>query len=1023
MDKSFLAKVAASIYEQQGHHLNQVVMVFPNKRARLFFNQALYEVAGRPVWTPQYLGIADLWAQCRVSNAQGQPWTLGDPIYLNGLLFEEYSRIFSESKGSFDDFYAWGKVLLRDFDNIDRNLADAKALFRLVGETLSLQDNFEHLSEEQKQLIQSFFGNFKPKDEEEVSQLKKNFIQLWNRMYALYQAFKLRLDKEALVYSSMLTREIVENWERYSQNVFNAKLYAFVGFNALNPCEEKLFGKFKEEGKALFFWDYDHYYLDNELDEAGYFMRRNLQRFPNALQDDFNALRQRGKSIEIIASAGENAQVHYAAGDWLQRHSDSHSAVVLCNEALLLPMLHALPEDIKEFNITMGYPMTQSPVYHLLQEIVQLHSEGRRSCRCDGPASYRSQYVLPLLQNSIVGRASSPAGELAALLQDSHGFSCSADELTGQNDELLRCLFKPVETPAELGDKLLEAIRLLADAEQEQARRACAAAAADAAAAARPAQEAGRLLAPLYQESLFLCHQAIEQLQQMLTSGLIQLNFATYRRLLAQVLNLSIPFSGEPLGGVQLMGLLETRNLDFDHLLILSANEGNLPRDSQESSFIPYHLRQAFGLTLPQHQEAISAYYFMRMLQRAQDITICYSNVTKGDRHTEKSRFLLQLQMESGLDIKSSFISGKNGDNRHLPPLPRKGVSLPQVLSPSSLKNYISCEAKFYYANILKLKPIEEPDEDMDAAVTGTIFHSSMQYLYTETALRKANRPHATGDVLKAMADKTGDILPIIVEKEDIKAIQGDGHLREVLELFTQMHYFKSIDPYGQALRSPEKRENFGGNLLLKLNIQEENLKRTLHCDASQAPFELLAMELKVGSDTALQIDAQTSFGTHGIIDRIDYKEGRLRIVDYKTGRRDPKTLIWDKVFSTRASSYELNAMQVHLYAMLLQKHAAGPQPDPDTTLPQCLNEKLQQADTALQTVLFYPLAGDYAKTDSHLLKFEGKSDFRAYQEDFRAALQDFLYYRYFHSDHDNFERCDNTKTCEYCDFRHLCRR
>lgn len=1061
MKNRFLALVAKDLYHKKGHHLNRLAMVFPGKRARLFFNNELYETAGKPVWTPQYLSIKEVFALCKPRNAAGKVWTIGDPIYLNGLLYQEYMKIFKESEESFDAFYGWGKIILHDFDNIDKNLADAQGLFRLISETEALKDDFSHLNEEQVELLKSFFRQLNAEDDNK-SEVKKNFVHLWNKMFALYSAFKQRLEQEAIVYEGMFLREIVEHWEQYKQASFPAEQYVFVGFNALNRCEEKFFLLLKEEGKALFYWDYDLYYTPTEDDhlpedfqaEAGRFMRRNLKLFPNELKEHvFDDFTREKKSIEIVASPSENAQTHYAASHWLKQYHGSDTAIVLCNESLLLPMLHCLPQSIGDVNITMGYPLTQTPVYNLLLQIVLLHCDGcqRKTDEAGNcmACSYRSKFSLPILQNHYIGRICPKAKELAKQLQESRLFVQDEDFFRG--DELMDCIFRGVNDVPQLGRLLLDVIRLLANAASElntasatNAEPAAESLLASESLFANESQNMVDSLMPLYQESLFLCHQALTQLQDMLRQGLFQINFTTYRRLLTQVLNLSIPFSGEPLSGTQLMGLLETRNLDFENLLFLSANEGKLPQSAQDNSFIPYHIRLAYGLSMPQHQDAISAYYFMRMLQRAKHITLCYCNSTQGNKKGEMSRFLRQLLMESGMDIKTSGIGGQMKSSHTLPQISREGVVMPEHLSPSALKTFISCETKFYYERIAKLKAVEEVSEEMDALAVGNIFHHSMQYLYTELMLKKKGKSAERSEVLRIMADKAKKAhsvcLDVEVAKADVEAMMKNvSHLREVLELHTQMLYYNALDEYGKPLRKPMEKSDFNGNVLITLSSLLTFVKRTLACDAEYAPFRILDMEMPIASKGKIPVDETHAFDTNGIIDRLDYKDGVLRILDYKTGSKPSSySITWERMFSEKASSFQQNALQTCLYAILMQ--------DADTDLPPNIAALAHREDVGLRTALFYPQAA-LDKTYSPELQYSNPdksktAEFRRLHTEFRAALNRFLQTHYFQSDPEQsnreqsapeqsapeqsakfFKRCDNDKTCNYCDFRHLCGR
>ena len=365
-NKPFLKAVAEDIYQRIGDDMSRTAVVFPGKRAGLFFNQYLADCASHPLWAPTYITISELFDKL-------SPLEIEAPIRQVCLLHEIFNRLTHRAE-SLDDFYYWGELLLSDFDDIDKNMVDTDRLFVNLSDIKALSSQFDFLTEEQKQVLQRFFGNFR--GEEQRTQLKQQFLELWQVMGPVYHELRATLKKQGLAYEGMMYREVIED---FHPEALTYDHYVVVGFNVLNKVEKALFAKLKESGKAHFYWDYDTYYYNNPKHEAGVFLRENIVEFGNALDgvaiyDNLSHLPE----ITCISAPTDNAQTRYLH-NWLsQYHTIEHeqeTAVVLCNEDVALSALHALPSNkVKNVNITMGFKLTQTPIYTLINSYLTLHT-------------------------------------------------------------------------------------------------------------------------------------------------------------------------------------------------------------------------------------------------------------------------------------------------------------------------------------------------------------------------------------------------------------------------------------------------------------------------------------------------------------------------------------------------------------------------------------------------------------------------------------------------------------------------
>lgn len=993
--KTFLKYVARDILEKYGNNLSDIAIVFPNKRAALFLNESLARLTDHPIWSPSYITISDLFRKHSTLK-------VGDPIKLVCDLHKTFVACTGIDE-TLDHFYGWGQLLITDFDDIDKNMAEAEKLFANLSDIHEL-DDISYLTEEQKMLIKKFFSNF---NDDHNSELKKRFLQLWSHFLDIYQQFNQRLEEQGLAYEGALYRKVVND-----ENIkFQHKKYLFVGFNMMQVVEQKLCERLMKEGKAHFYWDYDDYYMQNNH-EAGHYIREYLKYFPNELNDmpphDLREIYHNfdnDKDITYISASTENIQARYV-NQWLKEKKrykcGKKVAIVLADEGLLQSVIHSLPtnEDIKSlpdysetdqlsYNITLGYPLQQTPFYSLLQHLINLQGIGHPK----HSNNYRLHYVLMALRHPYTRYISQNYSKLLSALDEQKQFYPTRQFLSMDGDEGLSLLFKDLgETATEneynlrLIQYLLEILKTIGVNSKEQDD-------------------------PLFQESLFRTYTLLNRLQELIQTGDLAVDCITLERLMQQLIqSTSIPFHGEPAEGIQVMGVLETRNLDFEHILVLSCNEGKLPKGVNDASFIPYSLRKAYGLTTVDNKVAIYAYYFHSLLQRSRDITLCYNNATEDGQSGEMSRFMLQLLVESHHDIKrSSLVAGQSTIRPTYAPIEKEPHTFIQLknlkmLTPTFLNTYLRCEKQFYYKYVEGLIEPDEIDEDeVDNKVFGNIFHRAAELFYQGLA---SNNALTTDNKGKLKLTR-----PIVITKEQLEQALKDESLvyRLVDQAFREELFKVSAAGY---------HPKYNGLQLINKEVIARYIRQLITIDMRQAPFTILGLELVVKTG----IEVETSIGKlsltiGGFIDRLDAVAAngnangknlaeRIRVIDYKTGRistTHPRAL--DEVFNpsmlNKHTDYYLQSM---LYSIIV-KHNKDLNPGQDPVSPG---------------LLFIQNAGaeDYDPT----LKM-GKeliSSIDVYEEEFMKQLK-VLIANIFDKDQP-FRPTDDKHRCEYCPYAALCK-
>lgn len=984
-NNTFLGHVAADLINKYGCDLSKTVVVFPNKRASLFLNEQLMERVEKPLWSPRYITISELFRQQSDLH-------VGDPLMLIGRLHQVYQKCVGSNE-SLDAFFGWGMLLLSDFDDVDKNMADSKKVFANVSDLHEFDDD-SYLTEQQREILKQFFSNF---TDGHTSLLKERFLKFWSHLYDIYTLFRQQLRAEGLAYEGMVYREVAEK----ESLDFPYEQYIFVGFNMLHKVERQLFERLREEGKARFYWDFDDYYMHGN--EAGTFIAQYLQHFPNELDSSepsiYHCMKQQ-KEIAIMSAQTNDLQARYVA-QWLKANhrleDGNRTAIVLCDENLLPTVIHCLPDLEKDderasYNITTGFPLDKSPVATLVTHLIALQTTGRSG------NAFRMKYVARLLNHPYAELISSECETLLEAFKRQRTYYLTPDDsiltegIIEEERDAIRTLFTPLTKDIFFHTTLLKWVATLLRLIGRNI--------------VKSQEEEDKSISPLLQESVYRMYTLVNRMSALTESGDISVDTPMLQRLLNQLIqSTTIPFHGEPAVGVQVMGMLETRNLDFDHLLILSCNEGNLPKGINDASFIPYSLRKAYELTTVDHKVDIYAYYFYRMLQRAKDITILYNAATDDGQRGEISRFMLQLMVESphpihmyALEAGQHAQSHEVGDIDKTPDIIQKLNSL-EKLSPTAINRYLRCQLIFYYNVILGLKePQDDDGETIDNRLFGTIFHRASELAY----LRLASPEQLTTD--KQGHSKLG--APLEVRKGDIeRLLDNRATIEAIVDQAFNEELFNSTSNDGK----PTKMPKLNGLQIIKREVIISYLTQLLQLDKKIAPFTIIGLEQKVtleGKDGMPPIS--------GYIDRLDLvskEEGKpaVRVIDYKTGRQPnhyPGNIeeVFNPAFiTTHHSDYYLQTM---LYALAVNR----------------LKDNDMTAGLPVAPALLFiqhTASGDYNPI-LHFAK-EPISDINVYSEEIEQRLEALM--KEIYDPTRTFSPTTDAKRCAICPYSKLCGR
>lgn len=958
---SFLKHIATDLHQRYGNNISNLCIVFPNRRAGVYFKQYLSELTDQPIWSPNTTTINEL-----IQEISGL--TVADNIKLLFELYRIYKQV-KKSEETFDDFYFWGEMMLNDFDDIDKYLVNPEDLFKNLKSLKSIQDQFTYLTDEQVEAIKQFWQSFDP---EKYSGHQEDFISIWNVLLDIYKQFNAKLTDLGIAYEGMIYRSVANKIKGTESIELPHSKYVFAGFNALNNCEKKLFNYLRDNKLADFYWDYDESYINHIDHEAGFFLHENLQEYKQPIsisnQDIFKSLNQ-PKHVEMVSVPSDVGQAKVITQKLNEAKekidsSPNKTAIVLADEELLIPVLHSVPDHIEQVNITMGYPVSNTPVYSLLEHLIDLQKNAKQTK--SGATFYHKNVVAILNHQYIHTPFTKEANKLLQEIKEKNRIVINTEELACC--DFFSVLFTKIESYTALSEYLLDILYHVYNSLKKDG------------------QENTIHTTALEKEYIYHIYLAINRLKDVLQSQHIEIKTETYIRLLRKIIrNLRIPFTGEPLSGLQIMGILETRLLDFENVYISSMNEGIFPKTEAALSFVPYNLRRGFGLPTIEHQDAIYAYYFYRLVQRAKNITLIYNSSTDGLQTGEMSRFLYQLKFDSQLEIKEKSlkydISSTQPKTIEIEKTDEVHQKLEKFLStsdeskylsPSALSTYLRCHLQFYFRYIAELREQDELTEEIDAPLFGNILHQAMFYLYS---------------------DYTGKTM----QPDDVKALAvNKNRIAQCIDRAFKEEYFKSDN-------TPEYT---GKNIVIR-KIIEKYISQILALDKQYAPYELISLEDTYELGITVNTGTETfNIKLGGKIDRVDKLQDHIRIIDYKTGSDKLEFKNIEALFSDKKDDQQSAVFQTFLYSEFYKQLKK-----PESTITpgvysvrklfdRNFDYRIKQKENRKETVI----------TDYETVRNE-------YVENLTKLVEE-IYNR-----NTPFTQTEELKNCDYCPYRKICHR
>lgn len=948
----FLETLAIHLIGSFGRELGGCSLILPNRRSGLFLQRHLATHAGQVMWAPRIYPVSDFIDELSLLKKP-------DPVELQFMLYDLY-RDCVQQPDHFDDFYYWGEMMITDFDDLDKYRVDVDMIFRNIADLKELEAPLAGLDPEQIRLIRRFWSGFHAGSQ---TPEKEKFIAMWDLLPVLYHRLRETLGRQGLGTSGMQYREIADRIDTGGLEWREGNRVIVVGFNALNHCEERIFSWLRERG-AMFFWDYDHRYVEDTTWEAGRFLRKNLKQFPEPMAlETFRGL-ERKKDFRILDLPTDVLQaktVHRileTEGDGLSGDC-TDTAVVLCDEDLLMPVIMSLPSGYQEINVTMGFPMSHAPLFSFTDQLITLQQNVRKGR--EGPDQFYHRDVTSILAHPCMGRTEDDA--IPQLLSEIAGRNMVFVNETLFKGELERKIFRRMEGGPGFIGYFRQIYQHLLDLQTDRE---------------------DRMHRDLDREFIFQILVQLNKLESLVLSR-PGLSSATLIRLFRKILAiLRVPFEGEPLAGLQVMGILETRLLDFRHVILLSMNEEIMPRAHHGHSFIPYALRNAYLMPVREDMDAMYAYYFYRLIQRAEKVDLLFNSKSEGVRSGEMSRYLTQLMYEHnlrvirpGLEVRAQetipLTIGHTDTADAVLAQYLEGSESGKYLSPSAINTYLDCPLRFYLRYIAGIGEPEEVLEEVDAADFGTVVHESIHRLYSRI-LEEGNST---------------------LDQEALLSLLDSGRPEKVLEEAFIAHHFRG-----------DRHARIEGRNLITVRVMLKYLKKILETDTGIAPFRLVSTEGKY--QRALEV--RTGRGTSrimlgGKIDRVDIVGRNLRVIDYKTGQAKLGFSNVAGLFDPDAPGRNGAALQVLFYAWII----AGKYPGERITPGIYIMRELYTRDFDPRLIM-----GTYSGAAP-------VEDFSALEEEFIIRLQAVLERMY--DPAIPFSQTANETHCRYCDFTRLCSR
>lgn len=968
---TFIEEVASRLYDKYGDDVSSLTVVLPSKRARLFFAEALANIAVRPIWEPNYTSIDEV--MCQLSALRK-----ADRLRLIAELHKVYKEYHDEE---FDEFYHWGEVLLADFDMIDKYQVDAAQLFTNISDLKELEADMSYLSAEQIELINRFWRTLTGETSKVIDEAsaKGRFLKVWRSLGAIYDNYRARLRSLGIGYTGMIYREAADRLSEGKVELSGDEKYVFVGFNALSECEKKLLEYLQTAACIEFYWDYDCYYTDNKYQEAGMFIRENLSKFPSTEKISNNNFCNI-KSVNVLSTSSNVAQCQCVV-DILEDIAaksggvlDKSTAVVLTDENLLMPLLYALPEKFKvkrekrgdkevvkpAVNVTMGYPLRNTLAYSFVERLLELQKHAGTNKA--GEITFYHIDVDGLLAHPYIADVStSQYSKLRSEIVEQRLFQVPVSMIA--TTPLLEKLFCKTENWSELSEYLLTVIDAVSEstsAGEESGYRA---------------------------EFLSITYDALAKLQNVVCQCDIDMPVKIYHSLVRRHLQAErVPFTGEPLEGLQIMGILETRNLDFKNVILLSMTDNNFPGSrATDKSFLPYGLRFGFNIPTATHHEGVYAYYFYRLIERAENLYMLYSSSSDDKSTGEPSRYIRQIEYETDFKINYTNVGVEVSlsDSSNIEVAKSDEVfdkllrfTRDKGLSPTALSTYVKCPLKFYFNVVERLRPEDELEESIDNMTFGNIFHEAADLFYSQ---------------IKNDADPASRLAELRDRGEVAKCV--DEAIAKV--------YFGAEDGV--------LRQELGGELIIIRNIVREYLgSNILNYDIRNNEFVVADTEYDLKMTMPIEVgEEKFDVCLAGRADRIDsLNNGLMRVIDYKTGKPRLNYSGVDALFHGEpiATKRESNIINTLLYAMMLSREK-GRDVRPELYYVGSMVRE-EYSSRFVETV------------DRKSRTLEAYSEVA---EEFESEVANTL--REMFNRRIPFKQCEESSACKYCDYQTICNR
>lgn len=945
---AFLNQVAQYLHQNYDKNIDQLCIVLPNKRGALFLKNYLAKTYNQTIWLPSIISAEDLIRE--ISGLQNL-----EEVELICSLYESYIEVYDENPEAFESFAKWGNLILQDFNEIDRYLADA----------VSLYSNLRDIKEIENWSL----------SQEELTDFQKNYIQFMGKLGSIYTHFTTKLLNQGKSYQGLSYKQAAKKIDK-SEFIHRFNKFIFCGFNALNTAETLIFSKLCQAGKAEILWDADSYYLNNPVQEAGLFLRRNQKKFGEKNFNFIHSHFQQDKHIDIVAvpkQIGQAQTVSKIIEDLLQQGESPDSiAVVLANEKMLWPVLKLLPNNIEHVNITMEYPVKYTSPFSFIDNLLKLQVSFEIQNK-KHPTIYYKDFLSLLRHNffaevAAIKSLKNPNQVIYRILEKNYAFISDKllKELFEEDFESVASLFMPWKSAKEavsvINDLLLEVKTHYLNSELNSYKS-------------------------LELEYLEVLIRNFNRVSDFINQFPYFDSLKSFRILFSQIVGTSsAAFLGEPLKGLQIMGVLETRTLDFKNVIFVSVNEGVLPSGKSINSFIPNDLKKHFGLPLYADKDAIYAYHFYRLLQRAENCFITYDTETDTFGKGEKSRFVSQLQFElnnynpsikiNEYVAQSSLDFEKQEFKIHIP---KNAPALDKILnkalsnevykglSPSSLITYKDCPLKFYFRYGVGLVEPEELEESAEANTFGSILHEALEKLYT---------PYVNNEITSVL----------------IKSIKS-GVSNAVESAF--LNYFSEAEAYM-------------GKNLLQQNVLKVYVEKLLDFDNEQLShseynsFIILALEREMEAEVKVMVNGkETNVFIKGTADRIDNFDSSFRIIDYKSSVKDSDKFEFSDCATLFSNKKYDKMLQLFIYAWMAWKNELSA---PESIRPCIIPFKVFEKEPLYITYKKQPLV-----FTSELLV-----DFEKHLSEFIEGVL---------TCGGEFTATEDKEICEYCAYNTICNR